>query len=110
MNERTAAKTRAFSNDLVASPAIDWISITDNAGGHPQLAPLALGRPILYAGKEVVIHLTCKDLNRNGLESEAWMLNSEGFYNILAMTGDHPVGGSEGLAKPVFDIDSIGLI
>ncbi len=53
----------------------------------------ALGRPILYAGKEVVIHLTCKDLNRNGLESEAWMLNSEGFHNILAMTGDYPGGG-----------------
>jgi methylenetetrahydrofolate reductase (NADPH) len=110
MNERTFLKTRSFATDLAASPAIDWISITDNAGGNPQLAPLALGRPILYAGKEVVIHLTCKDLNRNGLESEAWMLNSEGFYNILAMTGDYPVGGSEGLAKPVFDIDSIGLI
>ena len=110
MNERTTLKTRAFATDLAASPAIDWISITDNAGGNPQLAPLALGRPILYAGKEVVIHLTCKDLNRNGLESEAWMLNSEGFYNILAMTGDYPVAGSEGLAKPVFDIDSIGLI
>jgi Methylenetetrahydrofolate reductase len=49
-----------------------------------------LGKPILYAGKEVVIHLTCKDLNRNGLESEAWSLNSEGFHNILAMTGDYP--------------------
>ncbi|MFP5229573.1 MAG: methylenetetrahydrofolate reductase C-terminal domain-containing protein [Acidobacteriota bacterium] len=110
LNERTAQKTRAFASDLAASPAIDWISITDNAGGNPQLAPLALGRPVLYAGKEVVIHLTCKDLNRNGLESEAWMLNSEGFYNILAMTGDYPVGGSEGLAKPVFDIDSVGLI
>jgi len=110
MNERTAIKTRSFADELAASPAIDWISITDNAGGHPQLAPLALGRPILYAGKEVVIHLTCKDLNRNGLESEAWMLNSEGFYNILAMTGDYPVAGSEGLAKPVFDIDSVGLI
>jgi methylenetetrahydrofolate reductase (NADPH) len=110
MNERTTLKARAFASDLAASSSIDWISITDNAGGNPQLAPLALGRPILYAGKEVVIHLTCKDLNRNGLESEAWMLNSEGFYNILAMTGDHPVGGSEGLAKPVFDIDSIGLI
>jgi methylenetetrahydrofolate reductase (NADPH) len=110
MGEQTAMKTRAFASDLAASTAIDWISITDNAGGHPQLAPLALGRPILYAGKEVVIHLTCKDLNRNGLESEAWMLNSEGFYNILAMTGDYPVGGSEGLAKPVFDIDAVGLI
>jgi len=110
MNERTAIKARSFASELAASEAIDWISITDNAGGHPQLAPLALGRPILYAGKEVVIHLTCKDLNRNGLESEAWMLNSEGFYNILAMTGDYPVAGSEGLAKPVFDIDSVGLI
>src|ERR1700678_459475 len=106
----TAIKARTFANDLVASSDIDWISITDNAGGNPQLAPLALGRPILYAGKEVVIHLTCKDLNRNGLESEAWLLNSEGFHNILAMTGDFPVAGNEGLAKPVFDIDSVGLI
>jgi methylenetetrahydrofolate reductase (NADPH) len=105
-----AIKARDFANDLVACPDIDWISITDNAGGNPQLAPLVLGRPILYAGKEVVIHLTCKDLNRNGLESEAWMLNSEGFHNILAMTGDYPVAGNDGLARPVFDIDSIGLI
>jgi methylenetetrahydrofolate reductase (NADPH) len=110
MAEASAIKARTFANELVASPDIDWISITDNAGGNPQLAPLALGRPLLYAGKEVVIHLTCKDLNRNGLESEAWMLNSEGFHNILAMTGDYPVAGNEGLAKPVFDIDSIALI
>jgi methylenetetrahydrofolate reductase (NADPH) len=110
MAESSAIKARTFASDLVASPEIDWISITDNAGGNPQLAPLTLGRPILYAGKEVVIHLTCKDLNRNALESEAWMLNSEGFNNILAMTGDYPVAGNDGLAKPVFDIDSIGLI
>jgi methylenetetrahydrofolate reductase (NADH) len=110
MADSIAIKARTFANELVASPDIDWVSITDNAGGHPQLAPLALARPILYAGKEVVIHLTCKDLNRNGLESEAWMLNSEGFYNILAMTGDYPGVGNLGPAKPVFDIDSIGLI
>src|SRR5215469_3220580 len=110
MAEQNAIRARAFANELVASPDIDWISITDNAGGNPQLAPLALGRPIFYAGKEVVIHLTCKDLNRNGLESEAWLLNSEGFHNILAMTGDYPVSGNEGRAKPVFDIDSVGLI
>jgi methylenetetrahydrofolate reductase (NADPH) len=110
MSGSSAVRARNFADQLVQSPAIDWISITDNAGGHPQLAPLALGRPILYAGKEVVIHLTCKDLNRNGLESEAWMLNSEGFNNILAMTGDYPVAGQDGLAKPVFDLDSVGLI
>ncbi len=110
MAAKNAIKAREFAKELVDFPKIDWISITDNAGGNPQLAPHSLGKPILYAGKEVVIHLTCKDLNRNGLESEAWALNSEGFHNILAMTGDYPISGNEGHAKPVFDIDSVGLI
>ena len=110
MAERSAMKARVFAQELVECPEIDWISITDNAGGNPQLAPTALGKPILYAGKEVVIHLTCKDLNRNALESEAWLLHSEGFNNILAMTGDYPVAGNGGAAKPVFDIDSVGLL
>ncbi len=110
MTEKSAVKARDFANDLVNCPAVDWISITDNAGGNPKLAPHALGKPILYAGKEVVIHMTCKDLNRNGLESQAWVLSSEGFHNILAMTGDYPVSGLGGMAKPVFDLDSIGLI
>ena len=110
MAEGSAVRAREFARELVDCPAVDWVSITDNAGGNPQLAPMALGKPILYAGKEVVIHLTCKDLNRNGLESAAWLLHSEGFHNVLAMTGDYPVAGSGGTAKPVFDIDSVGLI
>ena len=110
MSERSAVRAREFSHQLVECSAVDWVSITDNVGGNPQLAPTALGKPLLYAGKEVVIHLTCKDLNRNALESEAWLLHSEGFNNILAMTGDYPVAGNGGSAKPVFDIDSVGLI
>lgn len=110
MAEKSAIRARTFAGHLIDCQQIDWISITDNAGGNPQLAPVALAKPILYSGKETVIHLTCKDLNRNGLESEAWFLNSEGFHNILAMTGDYPVTGNQGMAKPVFDIDSVGLI
>lgn len=110
MTEQRAARARRFISEVVQADRVDWISITDNAGGNPQLAPQALGKPALYAGKEVVIHLTCKDLNRNGLESEAWLLNSEGFHNVLAMTGDFPTSGSGGMAKPVFDIDSVALI
>jgi methylenetetrahydrofolate reductase (NADH) len=105
-----ALKARTFANELSDFSLVDWVSITDNAGGNPQMAPHALGKPILYSGKEVVIHMSCKDLNRNGLESQAWFLNSEGFNNILALTGDYPVAGNEGVAKPVFDIDSVGLI
>ncbi len=110
MSEESAQRVRRLATQLVETPAVDWISITDNAGGNPQLHPQALGKPILYAGKEVVIHLTCKDLNRNALESAAWQLDSEGFHNVLALTGDYPGGGTGGRARPVFDLDSVGLI
>jgi methylenetetrahydrofolate reductase (NADH) len=110
MDEVKAVRTRTFAKELAADPRIDWVSITDNAGGNPQLSPISLGTPILYADKEVVIHLSCKDSNRNGLESTAWQLASEGFHNILTLTGDYPLTGYSGAAKPVFDIDSVGLL
>lgn len=110
MTQRQTLKARGFAEDLTSSPRVAWVSITDNAGGNPQLAPVALGTPILFAGKEVVIHLSCKDMNRHALESQLWMLASHGFHNILALTGDYPIESLEGLAKPVFDIDSVGLL
>lgn len=110
MADRQARGARAFATRLVQCDRVDWVSITDNAGGNPQLSPMALGKPILYAGKEVLIHLSCKDFNRNGLESAAWELASEGFHNILALSGDYPAAGYHGRGKPVFDIDSVGLL
>lgn len=110
MSGRQAAKARRFANDLTHHQAVDWVSITDNAGGNPRMSPIALGTTILYAGKEVLIHLTCKDLNRHGLESQLWLLSSQGFHNILALTGDYPVQGHGGMARPVFDIDSVALL
>ena len=110
MADRQAVHTRSFATELVHCDRVDWVSITDNAGGNPQLSPMALGKPILYAGKEVLIHLSCKDFNRNGLESAAWELSSEGYHNILALSGDYPAAGYHGRGKPVFDIDSIGLL
>lgn len=108
--ETRAAKTVAFARDLALAPGIDWVSITDNAGGNPMLAALALGGPFIEAAREVVIHLSCKDFNRNGLESEAWHLASEGFHNLLVLSGDYSGSGIGGGAKPVFDIDSVGLL
>src|SRR5438093_11159689 len=110
MGDEHAVQARGLATELVGCERVDWVSITDNAGGNPQLSPMALGKPILYAGKEVLIHLSCKDFNRNGLESAAWELASEGFHNILALSGDYPVAGYHGRGKPVFDIDSIGLL
>lgn len=99
-----------FGADLASIDDIDWVSITDNAGGNPMLSPLSLGNQIKNKGKDVIIHLSGKDFNRNGLESQLWLLESEGFNNILALTGDAPISGNKGVGKPVFDLDSIGLL
>jgi methylenetetrahydrofolate reductase (NADH) len=99
-----------LARELAEDPRIDVLSITDNPGGHAMLAPDTLGTDLVSRGQEVIIHLACKDWNRNALESRGWKLASEGFRNVLCMSGDYPVTGHEGLAKPVFDIDSVGLL
>ena len=100
----------ALARDLSDDPRVDVLSITDNPGGHAMLAPDALGTDLISRGQEVIIHLACKDWNRNALESRAWQLGSEGFHNILALSGDYPREGFGGRSRPVFDIDSVGLL
>jgi methylenetetrahydrofolate reductase (NADPH) len=99
-----------LARELAEDSRIDVLSITDNPGGHAMLAPDTLGTDLVSRGQEVIIHLACKDWNRNALESRGWKLASEDFRNVLCMSGDYPVTGHEGLAKPVFDIDSVGLL
>jgi methylenetetrahydrofolate reductase (NADPH) len=104
------ARVLSLARDLAADPRIDVLSITDNPGGHAMLSPDALGTDLVSRGQEVIIHLACKDWNRNALESRGWQLSSSGFHNVLALSGDYPVMGHRGLAAPVFDIDSVGLM
>ncbi len=109
----TAQSSRATvetAQQLAADPRIDVISITDNPGGHAMLAPDTLGTDLVSRGQEVIIHLACKDWNRNALESRGWKLASEGFHNVLALSGDYAREGHRGAPAPVFDIDSVGLL
>ncbi|MGA2196997.1 MAG: methylenetetrahydrofolate reductase C-terminal domain-containing protein [Bryobacteraceae bacterium] len=104
------SKILKLARSLAEHPRFHALSITDNPGGHAMLSADTMGTDLLYRGQEVIIHLSCKDWNRNALESRCWMLASEGFRNVLAVSGDYPVTGYHGQASPVFDIDSVGLL
>jgi len=99
-----------LARSLAEHPRFDALSITDNPGGHAMLSADTLGTDLIFRGQEVIIHLSCKDWNRNALESRCWKLASEGFRNVLALSGDYPVTGYHGRAAPVFDTDSVGLL
>jgi methylenetetrahydrofolate reductase (NADPH) len=110
ITERRSRRVLELARRLSEHPRIAALSITDNPGGNAMLSSDTLGTDLIARGQAVIIHLSCKDWNRNALQSRAWMLASEGFNNVLALSGDYPTDGYLGQASPVFDIDSVALI
>jgi methylenetetrahydrofolate reductase (NADPH) len=110
ITEQSGQRVLGLARSLAEHPLIDALSITDNPGGNAMLAADTFGTDLISRGQEVIIHLACKDWNRNALQSRGWKLASEGFDNVLALSGDYPIEGYKGLAAPVFDIDSVGLL
>lgn len=99
-----------LANKASQGGLVHAMSITDNPGGHPALTPGVLGVEIGRMGIDPIIHFTCKDKNRNEIESILYGLDRIGIRNLLAMTGDFPLYGFEGKTKPVFDLDSVQLL
>lgn len=86
------------------------LTLTDNPGGRPAMSASYLGMEILKLGIEPLVHFTCKDKNRNGIESELYALDRAGVRNLLVMTGDYPAAGFQGRPKPVFDLDPVHVL
>ncbi len=106
---RTIDTITGIAGDAQADGRITAVSITDNPGGNPALSPDALGHEILNDGMDVIVHFTCRDTNRVGMESRALQLAHMGMKNILALTGDYSGKGFGGAGLPVFDFDSVIL-
>jgi methylenetetrahydrofolate reductase (NADPH) len=110
ITERNSRRVLELARRLAEHPRIDALSITDNPGGNAMLGADTLGTDLIARGQEVIIHLSCKDWNRNALQSRGWELASGGFENVLCLSGDCPTSGYEGQAPGVFDIDSVALL
>ncbi|WP_245589931.1 methylenetetrahydrofolate reductase [Caldanaerobius polysaccharolyticus] len=89
---------------------VDAVNICDNPMANLRMSPIALSHIIHeQLGIDTIFHLTCRDRNLLGLQSEllgAWAL---GITNILTLTGDDPKRGDNPSSTGVYDCDSIGL-
>lgn len=101
---------KGIAGDSFADGRISAVSITDNPGGNPSLSPDVLGHDIFQVGMDVIVHFTCRDLNRVGMESRCLQLAMMGMKNILALTGDYTGRGYGGQGAPVFDLESVNAI
>jgi methylenetetrahydrofolate reductase (NADPH) len=99
-----------LAKDAYSDGRISAVTITDNPGGNPALSPDVLAHDIFKIGMDVIVHFTCRDMNRVGMESRALQLDLMGIKNILALNGDYAGTGFGGQGAPVFDLDSVNLI
>ena len=94
--------------EAAAGGKIHALSVTDNPGGNPAIATEMLSAEIRRAGMEPLVHLACRDKNRNELESLLYGLAAADVRNVLILTGDYPSDQAfGGKPKPVFDIDPV---
>lgn len=108
---RSVEEVIEFGKKVVSSKLpIHGISTTCNPGGNPAISPDVLGKELQTMGLEALVHFSCTDSNRNMIESRAHALARNGVDNLLVVTGDYPVSGYEGMAKPVYDFDSVQMI
>ena len=107
---RSVDTVMGIAKDAFADGRVSAVSITDNPGGNPSLSPDVISNEIFKTGMDVIVHFTCRDLNRVGMESRALQLAMMGMKNILALTGDYTGKGFGGQGAPVFDLDSVNLL
>jgi len=107
---RAVETVMRMAADAYADGRVSAVSITDNPGGNPSLSPDVLAHEIFRLGMDVIVHFTCRDMNRLGMESRALQLDLMGIKNILALNGDYSGQGFGGQGAPVFDLDSVTLV
>ncbi|MGP8155155.1 MAG: methylenetetrahydrofolate reductase C-terminal domain-containing protein [Smithella sp.] len=105
--EASQEKAIALAKQAAAGRKIQALTVTDNPGGSPAMSADFMGSEILKLGIEPLVHFTCKDKNRNQIESQLYAMDRAGVRNLLAMSGDYPVSGYQGRPAPVFDLDPI---
>lgn len=89
----------------------DAINLAENPLSRVRLGNIALAELVQReVGIEVIVHITCRDRNLIGLQSDLMGASLLGIRSILAVTGDPAGMGGESGASSVFDINSIGLI
>lgn len=96
-----------FARQAREDGRITALSVTDNPGGNPALAPVALGTELVEIGLEPIIHFSLKDKNRNQIGSHIYLYQHLHLRSLLVMGGDFPNRGYYGRGKPVYDLDSI---
>jgi homocysteine S-methyltransferase len=89
---------------------VRFVNIPDGARAMARISSFHLAAHVQKNFKiEAIPHLTCRDRNLIGLQSDLLGAHISGIRNVLLVTGDPPKLGNNPGATAVYDVDAIGL-
>ena len=89
---------------------VHGVNVTDMQSASLKASSLGFCIALKQAGLEPIIQMTGRDRSRMAIMGDMLSAAAFGIDTMLALTGDHPVVGDCKDAKPVYDLDSVGIL
>ncbi len=86
------------------------VNVTDIQSSVMRASSLVGCIKLQEIGIPPVLQMVCRDRNRLALQSELLSAAVLGITEVLCLTGDYTTLGDHPHTKPVFDLDSVGLL
>ena len=86
------------------------VNVTDMQSASLKASGLGLCIKLKQAGIDPILQITGRDRNRMAIMGDVLSAASFGIDTMLALTGDHPIVGDCKNSKPVYDLDSVGIL
>jgi len=99
-----------YENAELLKGRVEAINVPDLQNAIMRLGSLSVCALLKAKGIESIFNLSCSDRNRLTLQSDLLNAFALGLKNVLILPGDHPSIGDHFEAKPVFDLDVMGLL
>ena len=115
VTELDPPKTLPLEKFFTAAEALtragsDAITLADNSLAILRVSNFAVASLLKQRGITPLLHLSCRDKNLIGLQSELLGMAALGMRHVLALTGDPAKGGDHPGASSVYDVNSVGLL
>lgn len=112
--EMAPPKGADFSEQLAAARLLEGkvhaVNVTDMQSACLKASSLGLCVHLKQAGLEPILQITGRDRSRMAIMGDVLSAASFGIDTVLALTGDHPAVGDCKDSKPVYDLDSVGIL
>ena len=102
--------SRALQCAELFGDRVHAINVTDFQSSSLKATSLGMCKALINLGLEPVFQVTGRDRNRIAIQGEMLSAGFFGVKNLLALTGDHPTVGDNPGSKPVYDLDSVGIL